>query len=111
MLLPQWSLGWHQCKWCLRTQEEYAAVVENYRANGIPLDAQWADIDYMDKYRDFTTDPINFKNITSYVDYLYHNISVKFVPIIDAGISMRPGGNYSAYDKGIAKNVFLKMNG
>ena len=63
----------------------------------------------MDRYRDFTVDPINFGNLTAYVDDLFHNMKVKFVPIIDAGIAMRPG--YDAYDKGLVQNVFLKMAG
>ena len=109
VLQPQWALGWHQCKYCYRTQDDYRSVVDNYRKYGIPLDTQWADIDYMDRYRDFTVDPINFGNLTAYVDDLFHNMKVKFVPIIDAGIAMRPG--YDAYDKGLVQNVFLKMAG
>lgn len=56
VLLPPWALGWHQCKYCYRNLDEYRAVVENYNKYGIPLDAQWADIDYMDNYRIFTVD-------------------------------------------------------
>lgn len=38
-----------------------------------------------------------------------HQKNMKFVPIIDAGISQRPGQNYSAYDEGIKQNIFLKL--
>jgi len=50
VLMPQWSLGWHQCKQCLRTVAEYREVVDNYAKYNIPLDAQWGDIDYMHNY-------------------------------------------------------------
>ena len=31
-----------------------------------------------------------------------------YVPILDAGIAARPWGNYSAYDDGVAKGIFIK---
>ena len=56
-------------------------------AIGIPLDTQWADIDYMQNYRDFTTDSVNFPTaeVKSFVNQL-HTQGQHFVPIIDPGI-------------------------
>lgn len=110
-LMPQWSLGWHQCKWCLRNVTEYQQVVEGYRNNKIPLDGQWADIDYMENYKDFTVDYANFGNLTKYVNELFHNesMNIKFVPILDAGIAARGMKGYSSYDKGVEMDVFLKQ--
>ena len=73
VLMPQWTLGWHQCKYCLRTVDEYKEVVDNYKKYNIPLDAQWADIDYMHNYQNFVVDELYFGDLKSYVDNLYHN--------------------------------------
>jgi alpha-glucosidase len=85
----------------MRDESEYRFVVDSYRKLGIPLDAQWADIDYMDNYRIFTIDQTNFKNLSSYVDDIGKNMNIRFVPIVDAGVAMRPGGDYSVYNSGV----------
>ena len=63
----------------------------------------------MDNYRDFTLDKYKFADLPKFVQDI-HAQNIKFVPIIDAGIAMRPWGGYSVYDLGIAKNVFMKAN-
>lgn len=107
-LMPQWALGWHQCKYCLRTLSEYREVVDNYKKHNIPLDAQWGDIDYMHNYQNFKVDYLYFGDLKTYVYELYNNESmgIKFVPIVDAGIAIRQ--NYSTYTNGEKQGVFLK---
>ena len=63
----------------------------------------------MQDYKDFTYNDQDyngapgkgaFSGLREFVDHL-HSMNMKFVPIIDAGISQRPGQNYSAYDEGV----------
>jgi alpha-glucosidase (family GH31 glycosyl hydrolase) len=110
-LPPQWALGWHQCKYCLYSVDEYKEVVDSYNQYRIPLDAQWGDIDYMDQYRDFTVDFANFGNLTNYtVNFLKAENKLKFVPIVDAGIALKMDDSYRTFTEGKDKNVFLMSN-
>jgi alpha-glucosidase (family GH31 glycosyl hydrolase) len=78
--------------------------MQGYIDNGIPLDAQWVDIDYMQDYKDFTYNGNNsfgeagaFSGLRNFVDDL-HKQNMRFVPTIDAGIAMRPNQGYLPYD-------------
>ncbi len=55
-LWPKWALGYHQCRYSYRTADEVRAVARGFRARGIPCDALYFDIHYMDGYRVFTWD-------------------------------------------------------
>lgn len=111
MMMPYWSLGFHNCKYGYTSVYQVEEVVANYSAAGIPLDTQWMDIDYMQEYRDFTWDSKNFpeSTVSDFVDKLHQN-GQHFVPIIDPGIMVY--NNYDAYDEGMKKDLFVKdING
>jgi len=106
-MMPYWSLGFHNCKYGYTSIYQVEAVVANYSAANIPLDTQWVDIDYMQAYRDFTFDSVNFplNEVVSFVEGLHKN-GQHFVPIIDPGIMVYAG--YDAYEKGLQQDVFVK---
>lgn len=107
-LLPYWSLGFHNCEWGYPNLDYVKNVVANYSAAGIPLETQWIDIDYMDKYLDFTTSPVNFpqEEMAAFIGSLHDN-GQRFVPIIDPGIYVLDS-SYDAYTSGVEQNVFIK---
>lgn len=106
-MMPYWSLGWHQCKYGYRSVWEVEAVVANYSAAGLPLEAIWTDIDHMDGWKDFTFHPTNFPlpEMQRFVSEL-HSKGQKWVPIVDPGIKVEPG--YPAYDDGLREDVFMR---
>lgn len=80
-------------------------MIGNYSAAELPLDTIWSDIDYMDKYKDFTVDPINFGKMNDFVDQL-HAVNLHYVPILDGGIAVRD--NYNVYKQGLDQGLFMK---
>jgi alpha-glucosidase (family GH31 glycosyl hydrolase) len=93
VMVPQWILGWNQCRWGYTDLDTVKEVVQNYSDSNLPLDVQWSDIDYLDRYRDFTFDPVKFNNLSGFVQDL-HSKGMRYIPIIDAGISQRPNQDY-----------------
>jgi len=65
-LPPRWALGLHQSRWGY-TAAEALAVAQRYRAESIPLDALWLDIQHMDGFRTFTWDPGEYPDPTAFV--------------------------------------------
>lgn len=54
--MPFWAFGFHMCRWKHRwsTLDGVREVVEQMKKENIPLETVWSDLDYMDRYRDFT---------------------------------------------------------
>jgi len=111
MLTPYWSLGFHNCKWGYESIGEVEEVVANYSSAGIPLETQWVDIDYMDRFLDFTVDPVNFPaaEMQSFISDL-ESKDMHFVPIVDPGIYAELDENdpYDALVQGLEQDVFVK---
>eukprot|EP01038_Epipyxis_sp_PR26KG_P006616 gene6616-9083_t len=106
-MMPYWSLGFHNCKWGYKNIDEVKEVVKNYSIANIPLDTQWVDIDYMQNYKDFTLDSVNFPmdKMDEFVDNL-HNNGQHFIPIVDPGIMVT--SNYDALEEGLKQDIFIK---
>ncbi|KAG5886479.1 hypothetical protein JTB14_026739 [Gonioctena quinquepunctata] len=103
--LPQlWTLGYHQCRFSYKSQDDVKNVVALLDKNDFPFDAIWLDGDHTDDYRWFRW------NHTTYSDPLdlQKNVSVtgrKCVSISDPHIAVDK--NYSVY-MGAKDNYFVK---
>ncbi len=105
-LPPLWALGYHQCKWSYRTEEEYRNLAHHFVKHRIPCDALYLDIDYMDGYRCFTWNREAFPDPPQMIHEI-HEQGFKTVAMIDPGIKVDPG--YSVYDEGIAGDHFCRQ--
>jgi alpha-glucosidase len=50
---PLWALGYQQCRWSYTSAQEVRSIADHFRADNLPCDVIWMDIDYMNGYRIF----------------------------------------------------------
>lgn len=104
-IAPKWAFGYQQSRWGYEREEDVRKVISGYQKNGIPLEAVYLDIDYMERYKDFTVDQEKFPKFSEFVEELKTQ-HIHLVPIIDAGVKVEEG--YSVYEEGIENNYFCK---
>ena len=102
---PKWAFGYGQSRWSYETEDEVREVVQEYQKNNIPLDAVYLDIDYMERYKDFTVDKEKFSDLPKLSSDLKKQ-GIRLVPIIDAGVKVEEG--YDVYEEGVKNNYFCK---
>jgi alpha-glucosidase len=121
---PMWALGNQQSRWSYYPDTMAEAIVNRYRAEDLPLDVLYLDIDYMNGYRVFTWDRQRYPDPKAFTDRLKRQ-GVKVVTIVDPGVKHQPSEagatdeshqpelapqekSYYVYNQGVAKDYFLK---
>ncbi len=102
---PKWAFGYGQSRWSYMNADEVRDVVKQHRENGIPLDSVYLDIDYMERYKDFTLNEEAFPQFAGFNQEMKEQ-NIHLVPIIDAGVKQEEG--YSVYEEGLEKGYFCK---
>lgn len=105
-LPPKWALGYQQSRWGYYPDKELERLAYEFRSRGIPCDAFYLDIDYMNGYRIFTWDKRFFPHPSQMLSDLKKK-GFKVVTIIDPGV--KTDSSYSVYTSGLKDNVYVKL--
>lgn len=102
---PRWAFGFGQSRWSYENEDAVREVVRQHRENHVPLDSVYLDIDYMERYKDFTVDSGRFPDFKNFVQEMKEQ-GIHLVPIIDAGVKIEEG--YPVYEEGVKNGYFCK---
>jgi alpha-glucosidase len=108
-LVPAWALGFQQSRYSYMSAAEVHEIADRLRAEHLPADVIWLDIDYQDRNRPFTTNPVSFSDLPALARDLRQQ-GLRLVVITDLHIAAAPDQGYVPYDSGIAGDHFLKRS-
>ncbi len=106
-LTPEWALGFQQSHYSYMNEGEAMGIADRLRADHIPSDAIYLDIDYQDRNRPFTVNTQAFPDMAAFVQKLKAD-KLHLILITDLHIADAPNQGYAPYDTGTAAGVFLK---
>ena len=104
-IAPRWAFGYGQSRWSYNTADEVREVAAEYKKRNIPIDSIYLDIDYMERYKDFTINRDTFVDFEDLVEEMKEQ-NIHLVPIIDGGVKKENG--YDVYEEGKEKGYFCK---
>jgi len=106
-LPPLWSLGFQQSRYSYSTESEVRGIADRLRADRIPADAIYLDIDFQQNDRPFTVDTVKFPHFQQMIQDLAQQ-NFHLVTITDLHIAKLPNAGYAPYDSGITGDHFVK---
>ncbi|GIG74159.1 glycoside hydrolase family 31 protein [Planosporangium flavigriseum] len=105
-LPPRWALGYHHSRFGYDSAERFRRVAARLRADLIPTDVLYLDIDVLHSHRDFTWDPERFPDPAGLIRALREQ-GFKTVLVIDPGVAYQPEGGYDVFTEGEQRGYFL----
>jgi alpha-glucosidase len=104
-LPPRWAIGYIQSRYSYYPESTVRFIAENFRHRGIPCDAIFLDIDYMDGFRVFSWDKSRFPDPHRMMSDLRRQ-GFRFIAIVDPYVKVDP--HFWVYQQGLADGYFLK---
>jgi alpha-glucosidase len=109
-LPPLWSLGYQQSRYSYASANEVRAVAARLRAEHVPTDVIWLDIDFQDRNRPFTVNRSTFPDLAGLAGDMGRE-GIRLIAITDLHVAAAPGEGYAPYDSGIAGEHFVHKPG
>jgi alpha-glucosidase len=106
-MTPLWALGYQQSRWGYSSDAEVRGIAQTLRADRIPADIIWMDIDYQDRYRPFTVDKSKFPDLAKLNRDLNAD-GIRLVAITDLHIAYAPNQGYAPLEAGLAGHHFVR---
>ncbi len=106
-LPPLWALGFQQSRYSYSPESQARDIAKRLRADAIPSDVLYLDIDYQFKNRPFTVDPKTFPDFPDFVSDLRKD-HFHLVTITDLHIAHVANEGYLPFDTGEAGSHFVK---
>ena len=98
-------MGYHQCRWNYKDQEDVSAVDAGFDAHDIPYDVLWLDIEHTDGKRYFTWDSNYFPTPIEMQDDIASR-GRKMVTIVDPHI--KRDTEWKFFNEATEKGLFVK---
>ncbi|MDE5896984.1 MAG: alpha-glucosidase, partial [Clostridia bacterium] len=95
---PKWAFGYGQSRWGYKCEADIREIAEGYRNADMPLDMIYLDIDYMERYKDFTVNQERYPDLKKLASDMKQE-GIRLIPIIDAGVKVEAG--YEVYEEGV----------
>ena len=108
-MMPEYGLGYWQCKLRYRTQEEILAVARKHKALGLPMDAIVVDFFHWTRQGDFKFEPRDWPNPDAMVKEL-KELGIETVVSVWPTIDERSENYGEMADKGYLVNPDRGMN-
>ncbi|MEG3125443.1 TIM-barrel domain-containing protein [Sphingomonas sp. GB1N7] len=105
-LAPKWALGYQQSRYSYMSADEVRGIAQRLRADRVPTDVIWLDIDYQDRNRPFTTNPMTFPDLPKLASDMNAE-GIKLIAITDLHIAKVDSG-YAPYARGKKGDEFVK---
>lgn len=106
-LPPRWAFGYQQSRWSYSPEAKVREIAGRLRADKIPSDVIWLDIDYQDRYRPFTVDKQRFPDMPRLIADLKAQ-GFHVVAIADPHIAYTPQyPSYAPYQTGAKQDAFV----